>query len=196
MSTLICNWFLGSHETELYSWWLIDRDSLFTHILMEQKRQLCCPFTKINRPALFFVAYRISNCTKNESSNSSTKMLAITSFYYNPLLWTLDILYSHPPTPLFVCPSHHATCRTTTASCWKRPRSETSIMITSRHDRFTKSQWFRARICVTFLDICTRWAWLSHDERLVRRLTAAELGTCTKSHPLEEVMYMVISISI
>lgn len=77
MSTLICNWFLGSHETELYSWWLIDRDSLFTHILMEQKRQLCCPFTKINRPALFFVAYRISNCTKNESSNSSTKMLAI-----------------------------------------------------------------------------------------------------------------------
>ena len=102
MSTLICNWFLGSHETELYSWWLIDRDSLFTHILMEQKRQLCCPFTKINRPALFFVAYRISNCTKNESSNSSTKMLAITSFYYNPLLWTLDILYSHPP-DTFIC---------------------------------------------------------------------------------------------
>ncbi len=78
----------------------------------------------------------------------------------------------------FRCPSHHANCRTC-ANCFG-PR-ETSIMITSP-DR-TKSQWLRARICVTFLDICTRWVWVEPE----RMLHAAGLGTCTKSTKESEV---------
>ena len=88
-------------QNSIHGGWLIG--TLFLLIFWWNKKgSFVVPLPKINRPELFFVAYRISNCTKTKSSNSSTKMLAITSFYYNPLLWTLDILILSSPRHLFM----------------------------------------------------------------------------------------------